>query len=204
MTKREITDRYLAYRHMKRTKGENGDTLLLMPFFIMDAAYQIYCKDIKDLECKHLAKQAKKKWAKNYHSFTTEFFLAFDEDQTEFITDMMDEFNDYIHNHIVLLKSTVMTNFTDNTPFEDKKVLSSLLACNVLAQAAQHLYGESYRKSDLSKQKNKYIEGCQRASYEYACQYPVAVGVDLTSSDKVMKMIDGLCKKIIQFLSSCK
>ena len=201
MTNREIVDTYLAYKHRRRTKGEREDnTLPLMPFFIMDTCYQIYCKDIKDLPCKHLMKLAKKRWADAYHKFTTDFFLAFSQDQTDYIVDMMDEFNDYIHTHIVMLKSAVMEYFKDETSFEDKKILASLLTCNVLSQSAQHLYGEMYRKRDMSKEIEPSIEGVRKASYDFSCYYPASKGVDLASSDKVMNMIDVLCKKIVKFL----
>lgn len=215
ITNREIVDTYLAYKHRKRTEGERIDnTLPLMPFFIMDACYQIYCKDIKDLPCKHLMKRAKTRWADAYHKFTTDFFQAFNQDQVDYIVDMMDEFNDYIHTQLVMLKSSVMNHFTDNTPFEDKKILASLLACNVLSQAAQHMYGEMFRKGVqhfrmrgvrgvvtlMPRETDPYIESVKRASYDFACLYPVAKGVDLTSSDKVMGMVDVLCKRIIKFL----
>ena len=201
ITNKQIVDTYLAYRNKRRTEdGRIDNTLPLMPFFIMDTCYQIYCKDIKDLPCRHLMKRAKRKWADNYHKFTTAFFMAFNQDETDYIVDMMDEFNEYIHNSVVMLKSTVVNYFTESTPFEDKKVLGSLLTCNVLAQAAQHLYGEMYRKADMAKESDPYIEGVKKASYDLANYYPVAEGADLSSSEVVMSMIDALCKKIIKFL----
>lgn len=215
ITQQEIVDRYLAYKHRKRTVGERIDnTLPLMPFFIMDACYQIYCRDIKDIPCKHLMKQAKKKWADNYHKFTMDFFMAFDQEQTDYIVDMMDEFNDYIHNNLVMLKSAVVNHFTDETPFEDKKILGSVMACNVLAQSAQHMYGEMYRvgtkffpiKSLYAvvtlqpKEIEPYIEGVKKASYDFASYYPKGRNVDLTSSEPVMSMIRALCNNIVRFL----
>lgn len=202
ITNREIADTYLAYKNKKRTAtGKRDDTLPLMPFYIMDTCYQIYCKDIKDLPCKHEMKRAKKRWSECYHRFTTDFFMAFNQDQTDYIVDQMDEFNDYIHTTVVMLKSAVMNSFTTETPFEDKKNLAALLACNALAQAAQHLYKDMYRKADMKGETNIHIEGVQKASYDIARFYPVEYGVDITESDKVMEMIDVLCKKIVKFLT---
>jgi hypothetical protein len=216
ITNREIADAYLAYKHRKRTKGERIDnTLPLMPFFIMDACYQIYCKDIKDIPCRHLTKQAKKRWADAYHQFTTDFFAAFSPEQTDYIVDLMDRFNDYIHTNVVMLKSAVMNYFTDNTPFEDKKILGALLTCNVLAQSAQHMYGEMFRTGQkmypikslkgvitmMPKEINPHLETIKKASFDFANTYPHGKGVDLTSSDKVMEMIGALCRKIVRFLN---
>lgn len=201
MTNQEIVDVYLAYKHKKRTKGKRENLLFLMPFYIMDACYQIYCKDIKDLPCKHMMKQAKKRWDVCYHRYTTDFFRAFNEDQMEFITDRMDDFNDYIHNSVVILKSKVISQIPDSVSFDDKKVLAALLLCNVLAQAAQHLHGNMYRHSDMSKEVDMNIEGVKKASYDMACYHPFSKGVNLTASDEVMKLIDALCKKIMKFLN---
>lgn len=204
MTNEEIVNVYLAYKHRKRTKGKRENLLFLMPFFIMDACYQIYCKDIKDLPCKHMMKQAKKRWAVCYHNYTSDFFRAFNEDQVEFIMDEMDEFNDYIHNSLVMLKSKVVSQIPDSVSFEDKKTLAALLLCNVLAQAAQHLHGEMFRNFDMTKETNYDIEGVKKASYDISHFHPASKGVDLTASDETMKLVNALCKKIMKFLKDAE
>ena len=202
MTNQEIVDTYLKYRGKKRTAtGKQDNTLPLMPFFIMDVVYQIFCKDINTLDCKHEMKRFRTQWKDNYNKFNHEFFRAFNEDQKDYIIDLMDEFDKYIHTTVVMLKSAVINSFTEETPFEDKCILASLLTCNVLCQASQHLYGDMYRNRYMQKETNPHIASIQQASYKIACHYPAVKGVDLTSSDKVMQMIDVLCKKIVKFLS---
>jgi hypothetical protein len=214
ITNQEIVDTYLAYKHRVRTKGERVDnTLPLMPFFIMDACYQIYCKDIKNLPCKHLLKKHKKRWADSYHMFTADFFRAFNQEQTEYIVDMMDEFNDYIHNTIVMLKSAVVNYIPNDVPFEEKKLIGSLLACSILAQAAQHMYGEMFRKGTvlynmnalhsvltiMPKEKDPHIEAVKRAVHDFANCFSSAQTV-ITVSENVMSVIDSLCVHIVKFL----
>lgn len=214
ITNQEIVDTYLAYKHRVRTKGERIDnTLPLMPFFIMDACYQIYCKDIKNLPCKHLLKKHKKRWADSYHMFTADFFRAFNQEQTEYIVDMMDEFNDYINDDIVVLKNAVINYIPREIPFEEKKLLGSLLACSVLAQAAQHMYGEMFRKGTVTynlkalhsvltlmpKEKDPHIEAVKKAIYDYANSLTSAQTV-ITDSKNVMTSIDILCANITKFL----
>jgi hypothetical protein len=215
MTQRDIVNTYLTYKHRKRTLGEREDnTLPLMPFFIMDVCYQIYCKDIKNIPCKHLMKQAKTRWNESYHKFTSDFFRAFNQDQTDYIVDLMDEFNDYIHNYVVMLKSSVMNHISGDASFEDKKILGALMVCNVLAQSAQILYGEMFRSGTkvyearkinavitvMPKESDPYIDAVRKASYDIARLYPTTKGVDLTASDKVMGMVHTLCTNIIKFL----
>ena len=76
---------------MRLSGAARDDVRMMMPFYLMDASYQVYCKDVKDYECKHKAKEAKRRWKEAYRKFYADFFQAFDADQTEFITDQMDE-----------------------------------------------------------------------------------------------------------------
>lgn len=172
-----------------------------MPFFIMDACYQIYCKEIKDVPCKHMIKQAKKRWAICYHKYTTDFFRAFNEEQTEFIIDQMDDFNNYIQNSVVMLQCKAMSQIPDCISFEDRKFLVAVFLCDVLAQAAQHLHGNMYRNSDMTKEVNYDIEGVKKASYDIARFHPASKGVNLAASDEIMKFINALCKKLMKFLN---
>lgn len=203
ITNTEIVDAYLRYKGMKLTDQEHrDDTRMLMPFFLMDASYQVYCRDIKDLEARHKLKAAKSKWKESYRTFNADFFMAFNPDQQDFIIDQMDEFETFIHNKAVMLKSTVMSVFSASASFEEKKILSAVMTCNVLAQVAQRIYGDMFRTAHFQKKSCPKIEGVIKGSYEYANNFPVAKNVDLTSSEKVMQAIDTLCKSVIVFIKT--
>ena len=186
---------------MRLSGAARDDVRMMMPFYLMDASYQVYCKDVKDYECKHKAKEAKRRWKEAYRKFYADFFRAFDADQTEFITDQMDEFEDYIHNKVVMLKSTVMSVFRPDATFEEKKILASVLTSNALSQMAQYIYSDMYRNSRLQKIDHPLIEAVTKNSYEFARHFPVSRTVDITASDKVSSMIDSLCKEVIKFLN---
>lgn len=202
ITNQEIVDTYLAYRKMKLSGTTRDDVCMMMPFYLMDASYQVFCKDVKNYECRHKAKEAKRRWNEAYRKFYADFFRAFNVDQTEFITDQMDEFEDYIHNKVVMLKTTVMGVFRPDATFEEKKILASVLTSNALSQMAQYIYSDMYRGSRLQQLNNPHIEAVTKNSYEFARNFPVSHSVDITASDKVTAMIDVLCKEVIKFLKS--
>ena len=198
----QIVETYLAYKGKKRTKaGVKNNVLPLMPFFLMDTVYQIYCRDIKNLDYRFEMKRARNRWADSYHKFTMDFFRAFNQDQTDYIVDEMDRFNDYIQNNVVMLKSAAMEHLSGHTDFANRKALGSLLVCNSLAQAAQHLYGEMYRKADYTREVNGHIEEIKKATFDIANRYPVARKVEISKSDKVMNMVTLLCREIVKFLN---
>ena len=201
ITNQQIVDTYLAYKHMRLSSSARDDVRMMMPFYLMDASYQVYCKDIKDLKCKHKVKEAKSRWKESYRKFFSDFLMPFDVDQTEFITDQMDEFENYIHNKMVMLKSTVMGVFPSDAPFEEKRILASVLTCNTLSQIAQHVHSDMYRNAWHQKKEHPLIEAVTKNSYEFARHFPVSEGVDITASSKVSAMIDSLCKEVIKFLN---
>lgn len=201
ITNQEIVDTYLAYKGMKQSDPEHRDDVrFLMPFYLMDASYQMYCKDIKDVECKHELKLIKNRWKESYRKFNAEFFKAFNEEQTDFIVDQMDEFEEYINNRIVILKVTVMGVFEAEATFEERNILSATLTSNALSQIAQHIYRDMYRDKWMRPKDNPLIEAVSKNSYEYARHFPVTKYVNLTASEKVSAQIDTLCKEVIRFL----
>lgn len=201
ITNQQIVDTYLAYKHMKLSGTARDDVRMMMPLYLMDASYQVYCKDIKNFECKHKVKEIKKRWNESYRKFFSDFLLPFDVDQTEFITDQMDDFEDYIHNKMVMLKTTVMGVFSPEASFEEKKILASVLTSNALSQMAQHVHRDMYRDKWYHPKDNPLIEVVTKNSYEFANHFPVSRGVDLAASDKVSSMISSLCKEVMKYLS---
>lgn len=202
ITNQQIVDTYLAYKHMRLSGTARDDVRMMTPFYLMDASYQVYCKDIKNFECKHKVKEVKTRWNESYRKFFSDFLQPFDVDQTEFITDQMDDFEDYIHNKMVMLKTTVMGVFSPETSFEEKKILASVLTCNALSQMAQYIHRDMYRDKWHRPKDSSLIEAVTKNSYEFANHFPVSKGVDLTASDKVTSMISSLCKEVIKYLSA--
>ena len=186
---------------MKLSGTARDDVRMMMPFYLMDASYQVYCKDVKDYPCKQMLKNVKSRWRESYRKFNADFFKAFNQDQIEFITDQMDEFEDYIHNKMVMLKTTVMGVFSPEASFDEKKILASVLTSNVLSQMAQHVWRDMYRDKWHRPKDNPMIEAVTKNSYEFANHFPVSRGVDLTASDKVSSMISSLCKEVMKFLN---
>lgn len=202
ITYQEIVDTYLAHKHMRLSGKARDDVRMMTPFYLMDASYQVFCKDIKNLECKRQLKQAKTRWNESYCKFFSDFMAPFNEDQTEFITDQMDEFENYIHNKVVMLKTTVMNVFPPEASFEEKRILASVLTSNALSQMAQHICRDMFRDKWHRPKDNLTIESVTKYSYEFARCFPVSKGVDITASDKVSAMIGSLCKEVMTYLST--
>lgn len=201
MTSSELVDRYLGHMGLRRVKGAGYEPIL--PFFMLDAMYQIMSKDLKPIACKHEQKLAMKRWKEAYHAFNSDFFSVFNEDQTDEIIDMMDSFEAYIQNDIIIAEVAVMNELQKyEIVFEDQKILSSCMLCHILAQSALVAWNAVYVKTP-----NRYIKAMIKNAYIYMNQYFKKVSgahIDPNSSETICNAVNILCRKMVRFLNTLK
>lgn len=197
-----MIDTYLKSIGMKRIKGDGLDPL--MPFIMMDAMYQIYTKEIAPLPCRHELKHVKKSWIESYNVFNREFFRAFNVDEQGEVIDLMDDFEKFIHNDVLIAKLAIMNELRD-LPTEDASVCASCVMCNILAQAAHIIWSKIFGKCRLLNPAGKYILGVEKNSTKFMNLYHSRIStrhVDPNRSKKIVDSVDILCKKMVKWVKS--
>lgn len=202
MTSSELVDIYLAHMGLRRVKGTGYDPIL--PVFMLDAMYQIMTTDIKTVESRFEQKRALKRWNEAYNIFNQDFFSCFKKDsQRDEIIDMMDAFEAYIQNDIIIAEVAVMNELQRyGIPFEHQKVLSSCMMCHVLAQSALVLWDTIYKGFP-----NQYIKTMIKNAGIWMNLYFSKLSqahVDPNASDSICTAVDILCRKMVKFLSTLK
>lgn len=145
---KEIVDVFLASKGMKLENGNEGDISPLLPLIIMDSAFQLFNKYINPVECKREMKMYKNQWKKLYHEFNMEYFRCFNEEQSVFVVDLMDDFDKHIEKHIFICRIQMM-NKINFEPLERQKVLSGTLLISILCQAAGIIYKEVFQNTKM-------------------------------------------------------
>lgn len=203
MTNREITDIYLKHKKKKRISEPSEAMTALLPFFIMDACYQLYSKYISPMECTFLLKKHKKEWSRNYQKFNKDFFYPFNDDETDFIVDKMDSFGDYISNYLKIGRAKIMNALRqEDLPFETREILATCMMCNILAQSAQCIWQRVYQNKLGEGEVNYEIQGVAKASIGFMDAYHHSSRhIDLNECPEVVEAVDVLCKKIVQWLA---
>lgn len=209
MTKTEMIDKYLASIGVRRIQGETLEPL--MPFLIGDAIYQIYNEDIARLDLRHQLKKLRGEWVAAYDRLNGQFFRAFSTDESIEVTDLMDDFEAYIANDLMVLRCQVMQILGDEIGFDDKKVITSALLCHVLAQAAQSVWKDVYkirvqRPGGIYVEKaiaNPDLEGINRAAFLIGTKLHTKVSdryIDPNKCEGVPPAVFALCKRIYGWL----
>lgn len=214
MTKRELINAYLSSIGKVRVQGESIEPIL--PFLLGDAIYSIYNKDIAPLPLKREEKKLRNNWAKNYTMFNRPFFAAIGGEGGEQVTDLMDDFEDYIANDLMVLRSELML-LLGEIPFDQRKPIVSALLCHVLAQAAQHAWGNVYRSAKVlgtdkrngrkmivhSPEKNMHLDAINRDAFILANGWHSDISkafVDPNKTKGIPPAINALCRKIYRWL----
>lgn len=197
MKNTEIVDIYLKSLGMKRVSGDSLEPIL--PHIMMDAQYQIYCKEIKPLDCKHRLKKFRNEWIQHYNLFNRQFFSAFTDEQKDEVIDKMDSFERYIYNDIVIAKVSIM-NCCTGCDFQTQKVLAACALCNILAQAALVIWQKVYKNSKGQDTKNLEIEAIGRCASLFMHEYYRGAKDISCNNDNVDKAISVLCRKMVKWL----
>ena len=195
-----LVETYVAHLGLKRIKGTGADPIL--PFFILDVMNTILHRDIFPVKSQFEEKKARKLWVQNYHIFNKDFFSAFNDDQQDEIIDIMDGFETFINNDVVIVKVAVMNEISKyGVELEDQVVLADVLVCHILAQSAQILWTAVYRKE------NPYIRSILFYAGKWMELYAkrrVDRAIHTEDSEEITNAVNALCKKIVKFLDRLK
>lgn len=204
MNAQNLSDAYLAHKGLRRVAGGGYDAIL--PFFMLDAMYQIMSKDIATVPSRQEQKLALKRWQASYNSFNRDFFSAFSQDQQDEIIDMMDSFEAFINNDIIVAEVAVMNELAKyDISFDQQKVVASCMMCHVLAQAAQITWNAIYKNSRFCPKESPHIKAILKHSSTWMNLYFAKISdahINPNDSEQICTAMDILCKKMVKFLKT--
>lgn len=165
----DIVNAYCKSKDLKVLHGRLGenDPAPLLPFLIMDCAQSEFHRGLRGLNLHHELKWMKNQWISNYHRFNQRLFIALNPDQMDFVIDMMDHYEAFIANDVMLMRVALM-NLVKGLEFEEQGLIASLMLCNIFAQVAQITWSEIFRNSYGKKEKNPELDSMARLSHKLA------------------------------------
>lgn len=194
-------------RGKKFSDGDKRHTRVFLPYLIMDTAYQTYANYIYTTPAKQRLLQLRNALSDAFREFSKDFFFGFTLDEQCEITDEMDAFEQYIGNDATLLKLALMEQCKDY-PLERQQVICSGMLVNILAQSAQIIYGDSFKRETklggvrrLVAENNSYIEAVASATMKFLREYNKnGRDIDFNHSKQIDDCVNVICKHIVQFI----
>lgn len=195
-----LVEAYVAHLGLKRVQGTGADPIL--PFFILDVMNTILHRDLFPVKAQHEEKKAKKLWVQNYHTFNKDFFSAFNDEQQDEIIDIMDDFEAYVNNDVVIVKVAVMNEIAKyDVSLADQVVLADLMVCHILAQTAQIVWTAVYRRENKFIHSILFYAGRWMELYARRCTTSV---IRTQDSEGITVAVNALCKRVVKFLDRLK
>ncbi|MBQ0153936.1 MAG: hypothetical protein KBS70_04025 [Bacteroidales bacterium] len=152
-------------------KNADKAMILLMPFIIMDVAYEYYRRDIKPLELRQLTKKYRKEWKEAYDRFNHYFFDALDADMQDAFCDKMDSFKRFMYLDIVKLQSKMIRCLPDGISAQEKQVVAAALLSNRIARIAQDMWGACYQVNGTMPSQHSGLNGILTYTKAFAKEY---------------------------------
>ena len=196
---REIINTYLQSNRLKVDKGNEGDFSPILPLIIMDEAYQIFCKDIRPIECRFESNRLKKDWLKEYHTFNQSYFRHFNQEQIDFIIDLMDENEAFLHNDLMMVFVHCSDLIMDE-PFERKQVLAAGMMIDVLSSMAELFWEKIFRNA--YEPTNEHLKRMDKEIIRWCNLYHKNKStVNPNNSEAIEKAVYALINKQVKFLT---
>ena len=202
MTNKEINDALLAKRGYRQYEGNKDNLSPLMYFFLMDASKQVFDKSVSKQKVAGPQKALMNRMKEGYHLFFKDFFSAFNQEQTEFLLDKVDAFEEYISHHLFIAEIAVQE--CDNArPMDEQKEISQTWLCNILAADAQDFHGECWKTGKRQPLYDRYIDQVLKASKEYS-RLRFGEGPILTEKQfkRVQAAVQVVAKKVCAWIYS--
>lgn len=200
MTNREINEAIYKRRGYKQVQGNMDNLTSIVYFFLLDASKQVFDKGVRKQPCKGLQKKYMNQMKEAYHIFFSNFFSAFDQDQTDYIIDKADELEAFIQHHLDIAE-IALQECDNSLPIEAQRELSQTWLCNLLANDAQDFHGECWKTATGQPLYDPYIDRVLKASKEYS-RLRFGEGRTLTQKqfDRVQAAVKVVANKICQWL----
>lgn len=200
MTNREINEAIYKRRGYKQVQGNMDNLTAIVYFFLLDASKQVFDKGVRKQPCKGLQKKYMNQMKEAYHIFFSNFFSAFDQDQTDYIIDKADELEAFIQHHLDIAE-IALQECDNSLPIETQRELSQTWLCNLLAADAQDFHSECWKTATGQPLYDPYIDRVLKASKEYS-RLRFGEGRTLTQKqfDRVQAAVKVVANKICQWL----
>lgn len=198
---RDIALEYLRYHKYGVVDGEGNEAVVLYPFLLMDLEYSLWQEVIRPMKVKGMLKKRKSEWSEAYNRFNRELFIALDAEQTERFVDLMDEYERWMGNDVMVARVAAMDEIVRQTwdrPLEEQQVLSACLICNCLAQCANIAWEDTHLKKE-----NRDIAAVERAALNFSDEYMKLIGdgscIKFSGSKRFEAAMNAITRKVTHF-----
>lgn len=200
-----IPEKYLKHYNLKLIDNESGWHVLL-PFLVIDVMQQIFYKEINVLPFKHELNHARKAISKEYKEFNSLFWKIFNQEETDRIIDIMDEFTSAVEDSITIARVQIMNEMKDMST-EQQKICSAMDMCNILSKLANIFWQNIFGAVAHMKSGDKHITGIEHYTKKLFTGYfstNSSLIVNQNDNQAIVDSVNNITRKMVAFIKDLK
>lgn len=156
-----LVSSYMSANKLSLISGDVNPNLIL-PFLAMDAMQVIKSEVEESFEFKGQSKKYYSLWSKGYAEFNKAFFRGLNDEDTETVIGIMDDYYSYLEKDMTVFVFSVAKALEDCPSTLIKITAAKILLCNSLAQISQIVYkcthmSRSRVNGVVKEDRNEYI-----------------------------------------------
>ena len=201
---RDIVEAYCNRYDLQLILGKMGDNdpAPILPFIIMDSALSEFSREVRPLKFRREMKAVRKRWSEDYHAFNRRLFSCLNQEQTDFVVDLMDEYEDAVRNEVMFMRVALM-DLVSGCDFKTQKIIASLMLCNVFSQVAQLAWGLVFQTTKRNPQRCPELDRLKNYSHKMANGvFLLPDNVNPNASPKLNAAVESYMNKTVKWLKS--
>lgn len=194
-------------RGLHRVSGGDNNASGILPWIIMQTAYDLFKEHINDTKYKYELNKYRKAWMVEYSAFNEKGCTnLLDLEQGEFLGDLMNDYEGYIKEDLKIFFWQVTNVIEEDFTFKEEKELAAAVCIYTLSQCADSIYRMVYSpvsRTDVEIA-DKHLLNCKRIIYAWQEEFRKRKGyrtdIDLYSNKTIAEAMDILVRKQVKFL----
>ena len=209
MSNEDINRTYNAFRGVQGFAGDINVLTAMTHYFLMDASYDNFRKNVRSLPLKHENKRIVKMMSGLYDAFFTKFFAPFNLEQRIYLGEKSDALREYIKNDVERARIAMM-DCCDDEPIDIQAKIADLWLCNRFASEAQSFYQRTWKKAGFMMRGVLYTKPDTDKDIDGILKYTIALADKLYGDgemvsekhyEKFQKCVAALTRKICDWIS---
>lgn len=186
--------------------GNHDITGIFVPYLMLDVFQIVDYEYLQKVDFAHKERKHYTALMNTYGTFNKVFFSRFSADKKDMIVDMMDAFEDYIHNHVEIFRLNIESTIM-NLPEDFRLICGALCVCKLMISQARVAWKVIYKGQKLRhdvdthyiKSMEYHITGLME-EYFARCSHDLPEDIWFSDSSDVRHAEKNTVKQILEFL----
>lgn len=195
----EIVDAFVRGKGRRLNGGNVNSLVPLAHFFMVDAAYAIFCRSVRGMEARHEARMMIGRLNDAFNMFFKDFRAPLTEEMRDIIIDRTDEIQAVFEHDLEIARISIMET-VNHRPMDEQGLIADMVMMLVLAKDGQDLYLEIYKDRYGHSVEDKNIRAIVTCGERLLAMYVSQSEIRRDRTKRVQDALHVIANKVVKWL----